>query len=366
VTAGDLDTCSGLAINNWNCNSQHGTESVSSAYAMLNLRTGDVEIIPGVRFEHSQIDNTFWVTPYDADGNELPGNFSSNSTTYNRVLPSILVNYRPSSGVVYRGSVWTSYTRPPFVQLASSSQLSVSADGTTTVKEGNPNLKPIGSVNIDLSAEWSSDHGGNAVVALYGKELSNSIFDNGGTQVAPVTVTSGSGKVLTTRPTNGGSGHVYGVELSLRQKFQDLPAPLDGFGVGGNVTRQTTQVNTGVPGFDPKERIQNAPDWMANAEVFYEKQGYSVDVIYHYTSAFVSQYDLMNLGQSWDDLWVRPVQRVDLHAGYKYDDAIQVDLSVANLFKNITYWSHVGENSLALSDIVDSGRTTLLTVKYTF
>ena len=35
-----------------------------------------------------------------------------------------------------------------------------------------------------------------------------------------------------------------------------------------------------------------------------------------------------------------------------------------NLLNDITYWSHVGENSIALSDIVDSGRTTLLTFKY--
>jgi hypothetical protein len=45
---------------------------------------------------------------------------------------------------------------------------------------------------------------------------------------------------------------------------------------------------------------------------------------------------------------------------------LRVDLSVANVFKDVTYWSHVGEHSLALSDIVDSGRTTLLTLKYTF
>jgi len=41
-------------------------------------------------------------------------------------------------------------------------------------------------------------------------------------------------------------------------------------------------------------------------------------------------------------------------------------LSVANVFKDISYWSHVGKHSIALSDIVDSGRTTLLTAKYNF
>jgi outer membrane receptor protein involved in Fe transport len=105
---------------------------------------------------------------------------------------------------------------------------------------------------------------------------------------------------------------------------------------------------------------------MANAEIFYEKYGFSVDAIYHYSGAYIAQYDFMNLGASWDDLWVRPVQRTDLHVGYAYSQWLRVDLSVANVFKDVTYWSHVGEHSLALSDIVDSGRTTLLTLKYTF
>jgi hypothetical protein len=41
-------------------------------------------------------------------------------------------------------------------------------------------------------------------------------------------------------------------------------------------------------------------------------------------------------------------------------------LSVSNLTKRVSYWAHVGHNSTALSDIVDSGMTSLLTVKYAF
>ena len=364
VTPSSFDTCASLEVNNWNCDSEHGTEAVTSAYALLNLKFGDsLEVIPGMRFEHTVIDNTFWVIPYSA-GVEQPGYWSSNTVTYNRPLPSLFVNYRPSGDTVYRGSIWTSYTRPPFVQLGGGSQIHVSPDGTSTITQSNPNLKPITSVNIDLSGEWSNSHGGHAAVAAYGKLLSNYIYDNGNSIVSPIT--SGSGTALITEPSNGGSGHVYGVELSARQKFQDLPAPFDGFGIGANVTRQTTRVNLGVKGLDPSERIQNAPNWMANAEVFYEKRGFSVNAIYHYTSSYISQYDYMNLGASWDDLWIRPVQRVDLHAGYNYHDRLQIDLSVANVFKDISYWSHVGEHSIALSDIVDSGRTTLLTAKYNF
>lgn len=364
VTPASFDTCGSLAINNTNCNTQKGTEGVAAAYAMASFKWGDLEVIPGLRFEHTKIDNTFWVTPFSSTNQELPGHWSSNDVSYDEVLPSVFVNYRPSSNTVYRGSVWSSYTRPPFVQLAAASQIHVSADGTTTITQGNPNLKAIEAINVDLSGEWSNDHGGHALVTVFGKFLSDYIYDNGNTLVSPVT--SGSGQALVTQPMNGGNGKVYGVELAARQKFQDLPAPFDGFGIGANVTRQHTEVDLKLTGLDNPERIQNAPEWMANAEVFWEKGGASVDLAYHYAGEYISQYDYMNLRASWDDLWIRPVRRVDLHAGYNYKDWLQVDLSIANLFNDITYWSHVGQNSIALSDIVESGRTTLLTFKYNF
>lgn len=363
VVPGDLDTCSNLYINNWNCNTQRANEAVSSAYAMATLKWGDLEVIPGMRFEHTDIRNNFWVTPQDASGNELPGYFAKNFTHYDEPLPSVFVNYRPSDGAVYRGAIWTSYTRPAFVQLGGGSQVNVSADGLTTINEGNPDLKPIESLNIDLSGEWTNQHGGHAMLAGFYKKLSNYIYEAGSNPVNAGTTNSGSIQYI--KPMNGGDGRVYGIEAAVRQKFQDMPAPLDGFGVGFNVTGQHTSVDLGMAGFH-NERIQNAPDLMANGELFYEKNGFSVNLSYHYAGSYISTYDYLGQGAQWDDLWIRPVTRVDLHAGYAFYNNLQVDLSISNLTKNYSYWSHVGKSNLALSDIVDSGMTTLVTVKYSF
>jgi TonB-dependent receptor len=363
VVPADLDTCSSLYVNNWNCNTQRANEAVSSAYAMATLKWGDLEVIPGLRFEHTDIRNTFWVTPHDATGNEIPGYFAKNYTHYDEPLPSIFVNYRPSEGAVYRGALWTSYTRPAFVQLGGGSQVNVSADGLTTITEGNPNLKPIESLNIDVSGEWSNQHGGHAMLSGFYKKLSNYIYEAGSNPVNAATVDAGSVQYI--RPTNGGDGKVYGVEAAVRQKFQDIPAPLDGFGMGFNVTGQHTSVDLGLDGFHD-ERIQNAPELMANGELFYEKNGFSVNLSYHYAGSYISTYDYLGQGAAWDDLWVRPTTRVDLHAGYAFHNGIQLDLSISNLTKNYSYWLHVGKNSLVLSDVVDSGMTTLVTAKYAF
>lgn len=361
--AASLDTCgSAFVADNMNCNTQKGSEAVASGYVMADLEFGSgVEVIPGVRFEHTSIDNTFW--NMDGTGAKV-GAWARTQTQYNEPLPSILVNWRPDQNSVYRASVYSSYTRPAFVQLAGGASTSVSSDGVTTITQGNPNLKPIEAVNYDLSGEWSNSHGGQASLGGYYKHLSNYLYENGSGLINAANI--GSGVVRYIEPTNGGSGNVYGIEAAFRQKFQDLPGWLSGFGINGNVTRQWTGVDLGSDQMGRNERIQNAPDWLANAGLFYERDGFSFDLIYNYTGAYVSVYNYLNQPGTWDDLWVRPTNRVDLHAGYQMDSGVSVDVSVSNLLGDYTYWSHVGRNSLTISDIVDSGTTTLLSLKYTY
>ncbi len=359
-TDASFDTCGSNAINNWNCNTQKGQEAVGSLYAMADYQFGDVEVTPGLRYERTQIDNTYWVIPTTSAGQQT-GHWEDSSTTYNEVLPSVFVTWRPSGEAVYRGSVWTSYTRPAFIQLAGGERQQVSDDGNISITKGNPDLKPIKAINLDLSGEWSNSRGGYAMFGGFYKHLSDYLYDNGSSPVNSDTFTTG--KVTTVQPTNGGDGDVYGLELQLRQKFSDLPGLLSGLGAGLNVTRQWTSVDLG-DGVD--NRIQNAPDWMADAQLFYQKGPFSFDVIYHYTGAYLADYDVLDQPGEWDNLWVRPLRSVDLHVGYAFNNGVKLDLSVSNLLKDYTYWSHIGKNSLALSDVVDSGRTSLLTLKYAF
>ena len=357
-----LDTCGSLFVNNFNCNTQRATESVSAAYAMLVLGSGPWEVTPGLRFEHTQIHNTFWLTPHDATGTELAGAFNDNRTTYNEPLPSIFVNYRPSDNAVYRGAIWQSYTRPAFAKLGGGESVNPSESGATTITQGNPHLKAITSTNFDLSGEWGTGQGGNFLVGGFYKAIKNYVYDS----VNNVQIPSTSSGFIIKQPVNAGSAKAAGLELGAQQKFIWLPAPFDGLGVSGNVTREYTGVHLNVPGMDSTERMENAPDWLANAQIFYEKYGLSVQLLYSYQNAYLSHYDVIGQGSSWDDLWVRQTRRMDLHAGYTFDQGVKIDFSVANLLRNYTYWSHIGRDSLVDSDIVNSGLTAFFNVTYRF
>ncbi|WP_448663771.1 TonB-dependent receptor [Sphingomonas sp. CJ20] len=364
ATDATIDTCGSNPINSYNCNTQKATEQVYATYAMAQFKFGDVEVIPGVRYEHTDIDNTFWVTP-TLNGVTGTGAFASNKAKFDALLPSVAVNYRPSGSAVYRASVWTSYVRPPFLQLGGGSNTNVSG-GVTTVTQGNPDLKAIRALNVDVSGEWDFGQGGHLMLAGFYKRLRNYIYDNG----SSAGIVTGSNLGVTTgtitfKPQNGGSGDVYGIEASARQKLSALPGLLSGLGIGANITRQWTKVDVLGDG-TRMDRIQNAPDLLANVQLFYEAGPVSFDVNYTHSGAYVSVYDTLGKGSTWDDVWVRPINRIDLHAGLEVTKTFKLDLSVANLFNTYSYWAHIGKKSLAVSDIVNSGTTTLLTATVKF
>ncbi len=360
-----FDTCGSLYVNNWNCDTQRATEAVTSGYVSARLQWGDVTLIPGLRFEHTEIKNTFWNMLTDASGNEIPGAWGTSKTTYNEALPSVEVNWRPDPGTVYRASIAQSYTRPAFFQLGGGEQLSHNDDGTISVTKGNPDLKPIIATNYDLSGEWSNTTGGAASLGGFYKQIGDYIYDNNSQNSFVNAVVTKAGLEEITQPTNGGSGHVYGIELAVRQKFQNMPAPLDGFGIGGNMTWEQSAVHLGAAGLDPVERMQNQPNWMGNLQFFYEKDGINAALSYRYIGSYVTQYGVLASTSAFDE-WVRPSQQVNLDAGYTFPFGLKTNFSVQNLTNERSFYATVGRTSTAIADIVDSGRTFFLTTTYTY
>ncbi len=369
AAAGGLNAFSDIcgaatAEENNDCNTQRGIEQVSSAYVSGDLLWHGVQIIPGLRFEHTDIHNDYYVLG-DND-------FQSDSSTYNKLLPSIALNYRPNPLTVYRAAIWTSYVKPSLFQLGGGEQVNFSPDSASptgeseTITKGNPNLKALDAINYDASGEWRNTFGGYAVVAVFYKSLNNFFYDS--VSAYSNATTSGTQFVQVTTPENGGSGDVYGIELTGRQKATGMPAPFDGFGLQGNLTLERSAVHTGVPGLDPTERLQGQPNTAANAQLFYEKGPISAQLSYQYTGDYVSGYSVIGDGISTTsqlDSWVKASSRVDLHVSYRLPVGVRMDFSVANLLDNISYYSTIGKSD-ALPTIINSGRTFDLVARYSF
>jgi TonB-dependent receptor len=363
------DDCGSIAPNNVDCNTTKTREEYDSAYVMGDTKFGQIEVIPGIRFENTVIHNTYFLIP-----NNEAGHFASDQATETVWLPSIYFNYRPSSRTVYRFGVWDSYIRPPFNELGGGATESVTvqrlpnggSQTVTQIQQGNPKLKPVTSTNVDLSGEWENTKGGHLMATVYYKAMKDYIYDAGtgaGNYVATAT-----GISQTSIPVNGGDASVLGFDVEVRQKFQGLPKPFDGLGVWGNFTRQYTGVDLGNSSgtYNYKDQIANTPGVLGNMGVFYQEGPLSIDLNYNYQGAAVQNYDWFGVGNSSDDVWTNPVGRLDAHIGYEIWKNVKLDIAASNILNSITYFAHVGKNNDAISDVVLSGVTGGFNLTYKY
>jgi TonB-dependent receptor len=144
--------------------------------------------IGGLRYEKTDIDSSALVpipvsTSWNA-ANEFNLNFAAESdfTTFNGkyqyLLPNLDVDVRPLDNVVLRASASTTITRSDYGHMQGGQSLDIGFRiGGGTGSQGNPNLKPYKSNNIDLSAEWYYGRDSYASIGYFHKDVSNFISD---------------------------------------------------------------------------------------------------------------------------------------------------------------------------------------------
>ncbi|MDF0488915.1 TonB-dependent receptor [Sphingomonas sp. H39-1-10] len=351
-------------INNHNCNTQSGHERVTSGYAMATFGVGIGQVLVGARYEHTDITNVYWTLPTDGAGNEIIGTFASSKTTYDKLLPSLQVNLRPSERLALRMSVSRTYMPPSFFQLAGGQRISKSgggaeAGGTTSITQGNPDLKAMESTNFDASVEFANNTTALSVSAFY-KALDNFFYSQVNNYA---NVSTETGATTISKPVNGGSGNVYGVELAGSVTIEAAPALPGSLVLSGNATFEGSRVDP-KGGLSPNERLLYQPDLTANAQVSYLVGGLRADLSYRYTSDYVYQYAVIG-GSSDLDGWVHARSQLDLHVAYAFGPA-KLEGAISNLSNERSYYATIGRSSSTIGAIVDSGRTFTLKTSYQF
>jgi len=356
VTAASFDTCGTLAVNNENCNTQSGREHGAAAYLAAHLTLGDWEIVPGWRQERTTIDNVYWLLP-QAGSVEQPGYWQASRTEYDEGLPSLYVVWRPADGPVLNIGLWRSYARPSFQQLAGGARSSLTG-GVLTIESGNPDLRPVTAWNGEASLTWGRTPGPHMRLAAFGKALDDYLYDRGSGYINAASADIGAVRHVV--PRNGGRGQVLGLEWEAQTPLTSR------IGVTAALTRQWTDVDTGSAALGRHQPLQNAPGFIAGAAVTYSHADLNGTLTYRYTSAYVSGYDALLIQAPWDDVWVKPAQRLDFVGVWTINRTTRVRFNIDNLSGATSYWAHVGKHSLAVSDIVDSGRTLRLSLDFEF
>ena len=152
----------------------------TAGYGLANFQFNALDVTAGVRIEHTEVTNTNWMD----DGAQT--GFGDTESRYTNVLPSVTAVYRPSDKFVYRGAVWTSFSRPEFSNISRGVSIgrATPRPGQTlgdivSISRGNPDLKPAEALNLDVSAEYYPDRSSLVSVGVFHKKIDHFIFTNG-------------------------------------------------------------------------------------------------------------------------------------------------------------------------------------------
>lgn len=253
-------------------------ETNFAAYLQARIDIGKLEIIGGVRFNHTRLEATNLtfpvytgpILPENGGGMGVDFTFQNEFTrlvTEEAVsedfLPRVLFNYRHSDDLIFRGGYFLSVARPAISQLSSETRISFinfpipGPEGVKPILQinsGNPNLQPATTDNFDLSAEYYSGIGIFKISAFY-KRIDNLLqtnITNGPATLAAVTLPdhpyfNGAPYFDPNNPSSvfitGGSpvnsdevAELWGIEFQAERRFDFLPGLWGGFGVFLNHT----------------------------------------------------------------------------------------------------------------------------------
>jgi TonB-dependent receptor len=171
---------------------QYTKEEMMSAYVQYNYdgEIGDMyyDLHLGVRYEETDVVATSSVPQYlpsalwvgetevslQGDGTTTSG---TREGSYDHFLPSINFNLNATDDIVLRVAYSKTIGRPRYNQMIGGLNVNNGArvDGGIG-STGNPNLKPLESTNIDLSAEWYYEEGSYVSLGYFTKDVENDIL----------------------------------------------------------------------------------------------------------------------------------------------------------------------------------------------
>ncbi len=281
------------------------------------------------------------------------GNFQTvtieNNTT--RFLPSINAVFEPRPDVQVRLAGYRGMSKPApsalgagrTIQLDDGTGFSGVADAIALITaNGSPRLKPLMSWNVDAALEWYPNRDSIVAATIYKKWFTggfipvvlNEDFTIGGSAVSvPVVQTQNSPD----------KSSVYGLELTLANRFSWLPAPLDGFGgkvsynyaisdfenedirLGDVLDPTTGVISQGLIG---PANLSGYSKHVVSAQLYYQLGGLNVQGVYNYRSNYYQDF----VGGNSQLRYVRGNETFDLRASYDLSKAVRMQVEAINIF----------------------------------
>ncbi|UNG20287.1 TonB-dependent receptor [Stutzerimonas zhaodongensis] len=302
------------------------SEDINAAYFMNTLDLYKWRIIAGLRYEG---------TEFSAKGTGLrDGEFEavSSDNRYEHWLPGLHARYELTPDTFVRAAWTNTVVRPTFEQLAPGFVI----DGEDA-EFGNPDLKPLESMNYDLGIEHYMGRAGAVSAYLFYKDIDNFIYN---TDLAGTGQWTGFDEALSFE--NGSSAKLYGVELAYSQKLNWLPAPWNGVLLGANATFSKSDAEIEGQGSSRSIDLPNHSNSVGNLMVGWENDVFNMRLAANYKSEYLAE--VAGIDDAAHDLYADDQLFVDFKAGYFITPNLQVTLEALNLTDE-SYFVYTGRSN---------------------
>ncbi|WP_221031204.1 TonB-dependent receptor [Actomonas aquatica] len=306
------------------------SEDVMAAYAMADVSWGQLTVLGGVRLEATEAD--YAANEFGEENGSPIFRPITGSNDYTDVMPGLHLRYAFSDRLQLRASWTNTIGRPAYGDLAPVRETEVEQvtanEFQGSISTGNPDLKPYESMNFDAGLEYFLDGAGILSAAVFHKEIDNPIYGNSTSLFDTTFEGRFYSQLGLSRPENGDSGKVTGIELNYQQYFTFLPGPFNGFGFSANYTWTDSEVTIfSRPG--EKLPFFKQADGAGNVALYYEKYGWDVRLALNYSGEYLSGVG----GAADQDFYVDSRLSWDFKMSYRINDHWQVYGEMLNIFE---------------------------------
>lgn len=357
-------------------------EEIQSGFLMLNFETGDWLPIPirgdaGVRYVHTDQFAVGHIAAPAPSGSPYQNVGIRNEVdrSYEDWLPSLNVVLELTPDLLGRFSAAKVMSRPELTALTPSKTV----NGTTrTGTFNNPLLDPIRAKTFDASLEWYFRQGSLLSVAFFYKDIDTYIqrattpmvFTDTG---LPPSVLNNTTAVPTdiftiSEWSNTEGGPLKGVELNAQLQLDFLPSFWSNFGVLGNYTYVTSEIEYILSTLPDGTRVRTTNDLVglsknsASGTLYYENDRFSIRTTGSYRGKYIRG---IPASPGSDLQGNKSTIYVDASASYNFNDNLMLILEAQNLTdeRNTLFIDSVREDTLFETRI---GRTFTLGATYKF
>lgn len=343
----------------------HLNETIGAGYIMGRFATDSLRSSFGLRYEETSLSTGSYAASSTKLATTPVYSWSVISQKYGKLLPSANLSYDLSPSLKLRAAFSQTIGRPNYDKLAARSvQVIDTTAATATINEGNPNLKPRESSNLDLSLEYYPSRSTQISAALFHKDIKNEIITL--TSTANQDVNGTLMPVTTTQPVNASKSGVDGVEFALVQShFDALPGAWRGLGfaLNGTVLKErpsSITMNNGTVRKLPA--LVEAAQATLNASLIYEYGPFGARLAYNHASKILWT---VATDSPVNDVYYAPTDVWDLQGTY----ALSRHWTLVAQGKNLSNQRNrrmFGLDQSLLREELDNGRSYSIGVKFKY